>query len=74
MAIVVQVRKDKYNSTAGVDKALKKLKREMVSSGILKELKDRQYFEKPSVKKRKKAAAARSRVAKENKMKDKGIM
>ena len=35
-----------------VEKAIRKLKRKMLREGILKELKQRQFYEKPSAKKR----------------------
>ena len=35
-----------------VEKAIRKLKRKMLREGILKELKRRQFYEKPSAKKR----------------------
>ena len=38
-----------------VEKALKVLKNKLAKSGILKELKARKYYEKPSVKKKRKA-------------------
>ena len=57
-----------------IDRALKTLKRMMASEGILKEVKERRHFVKPSEKKRKKSAQARSRAAKEAKMKDRGLM
>lgn len=72
MSIDIQVKKG--NGAIEIDKALKKLKRIMTSEGILKELKERQYYTKPSERRRKKSAQARSRVAKENRMKDRGIM
>lgn len=42
-----------------VEKALKALKRQMAKEGLLKELKKRQAYEKPSVKRKKKQAEAR---------------
>jgi len=46
----------------GLDRAVKQLKRLMASEGILRELKRRRHYMKPSVKKRKKQAeAARNR-------------
>ena len=69
MSIEVKLKKNE-----NVDKALRKLKRLMASEGILKELKERQYFQKPGDRKRNKQAQARSRVSKENRMKEQGIM
>ncbi len=45
----------------GVDRAIKHLKRKMASEGILRELKRRRHYMKPSVKKRKKSAEAARR-------------
>ena len=57
-----------------IDKVLRQLKRSMDKEGIMRELKERQYYEKPSDKKRKKSARARSRVKKEQRELDRGIM
>lgn len=48
-----------------LDKALRRLKRETMMT--IRELKDRRYFQKPSVKKRIKSMAARKRKAIEEK-------
>jgi len=69
MSIEVTLRKNEH-----IDKALKKLKRVMASEGILREMKERQYFVKPGDKKRKKQAQARQRAAKDARMKEKGLM
>ena len=45
----------------GVDRAIKNLKRKMATEGILRELKRRRHYMKPSVKKRKKSAEAARR-------------
>jgi small subunit ribosomal protein S21 len=45
-----------------VEKALKRLKKMMDREGTMKQLRAGRYFEKPSEKKRKKAARARSRA------------
>jgi len=74
MSIEVTVRKNNYNQGKEVDNALKILKRIMTSEGIIKELKDRRHFVKPSEKKRRKAAEARSRNARENRMRNNGFM
>jgi small subunit ribosomal protein S21 len=42
-----------------VDKALKILKQKMSKEGILQEIKRRRYYEKPSVKRKRKQAEAR---------------
>jgi small subunit ribosomal protein S21 len=41
-----------------VEKALKVLKRNLLREGIFRELKNRRFYEKPSVKKKRKQAAA----------------
>ncbi len=46
-----------------VEKALKRLKKIMDKEGMMKKLRANRYFEKPSEKRRKKAARARSRTA-----------
>ncbi len=45
----------------GVERAVKHLKRKMASEGILRELKRRRHYMKPSVRKRKKQAEAARR-------------
>ena len=42
-----------------VEKALKVLKRQMSKEGLLKELKRKQYYEKPSVRRKRKEKEAR---------------
>jgi small subunit ribosomal protein S21 len=44
-----------------VDQALKVLKREMLQGGLFKEMKKRAYYEKPSVKRKRKQAEARKK-------------
>ena len=51
--------KVKENET--LDNALRRFKRQCVKSGILTELRKREHYEKPSVKRKKKAEAARKR-------------
>ena len=46
-----------------VEKALKILKRQMAKEGLLKELKKRKFYEKPSVKKKRKQQEARKKRA-----------
>ena len=46
------------------DSALRKFKKQCEKAGILSELKKRQHYEKPSVKRKKKEAAARKRLLK----------
>ncbi len=45
----------------GVERAVKHLKRKMASEGILRELKRRRHYMKPSVRRRKKEAEAARR-------------
>jgi small subunit ribosomal protein S21 len=44
-----------------VEKALKVLKRQLAKEGLLKELKRRQFYEKPSVKRKRKQREARKK-------------
>ena len=41
-----------------IEKALKQLKRKLQTEGIMKELKNRRFYEKPSVKKKRKQMEA----------------
>jgi small subunit ribosomal protein S21 len=51
-------------------RALRKFKKKIQEDGILQEVRNREYFEKPSIKRKKAKAAARSRwlkkIAKDN--------
>ena len=60
IVVVIQVRLKRGEA---VEKALKRLKKIMDKEGMMKELRANRYFEKPSEKRRKKSARARSRVA-----------
>ncbi len=44
--------------------AMKRFKKQVEKAGILSELKRREYYDKPSVRKKKKAAASRKRALK----------
>ena len=44
-----------------LDSALRRLKRQCAKSGVLSELRKREHYEKPSVKRKKKSEAARKR-------------
>jgi small subunit ribosomal protein S21 len=46
------------------DVALRRFKKQVEKAGILSELKKRQHYEKPSVQRKKKRAAARKRLLK----------
>jgi len=48
-----------YNNN--VEKALRKLKKKTVESGLLMDVREREQYTKPSAKKRKKQAAAKQR-------------
>ena len=52
----------------GLERAVKHLKRKMASEGILRELKRRRHYMKPSVRKRKKEAEAARRRRKRIRM------
>jgi len=46
------------------ESALRRFKKKCAKAGILSELRKRQFFEKPSIKRKKKALAARKRSVK----------
>ncbi len=48
-----------------VNQAMRRLKKIMQNEGVFKELRDRRYYEKPSMKRKKAKAAARKRHLKE---------
>ncbi len=54
---MVQVREDE-----SFESALRRFKRKCEKAGILTELKKRQHFEKPSVKRKRKAVQARKKI------------
>ncbi|MBD3868359.1 MAG: 30S ribosomal protein S21 [Acidobacteria bacterium] len=64
---LIKVREDE-----SLENALKRFKRKCEKSGILTEIKKRQHYEKPSVKRKRKTLAARKkllkRIAQEKKM------
>lgn len=47
-----------------IDSALKRFKRQCAKSGVLSELRKREHYEKPSVRRKKKSEAARKRKIK----------
>ena len=53
-----------------LDKVLSKFKRQLKEEGTLQELKDRQFFEKPSVTKKKETEAASRRNKRLQKMQE----
>jgi small subunit ribosomal protein S21 len=52
----------------GVERALKTLKRKLAAEGVLRELKVRRHYLKPSIKRRKKQAEAARRRRKRTRM------
>jgi len=66
--------KNQYNGPRGsrvevrdnnINQAMRRLKKILQNEGVFKELRDRRYFEKPSMKRKKARAAARKRWQKE---------
>jgi small subunit ribosomal protein S21 len=51
----------KVHDGESVDRALKAFKKQCEKSGILTEIRKREYYEKPSVKRKKKILAARKK-------------
>ena len=47
-----------------VEKAIRQLKKKVMKEGILKEVKMRQYFEKPTLKRQRKAKEGLKRISK----------
>ena len=47
-----------------IESAIRRFKRKCEKAGVLSEIKKRQHYEKPSVKRKKKALAARKKVLK----------
>ena len=56
---LIKVREDE-----SLENALKRFKRKCEKSGIMTEIKKRQHYEKPSVRKKRKALAARKKLLK----------
>ena len=54
----------KLRDDESLDSALRRFKRKCEKSGILTELKKRQHYEKPSVRRKRKALAARKKLLK----------
>ncbi|MCK4665396.1 30S ribosomal protein S21 [Candidatus Dependentiae bacterium] len=58
-----------------LEKALRKLKRKMGKEGVMTALKNKRYYEKPSVvKRRKKAKAERRRKRTEKRLRERNLM
>ena len=51
----------KVHDGDSIDKSLKQFKKQCEKSGILTEIKKREYYEKPSVKRKRKMIAARKK-------------
>ena len=51
----------KIKDNESLDSALRRVKRQCARSGVLTELRKREHYEKPSVKRKKKSEAARKR-------------
>ncbi|MBO5142570.1 MAG: 30S ribosomal protein S21 [Clostridia bacterium] len=51
----------KVRDNESLDNALKRFKRDCARSGVLQEVRKREHYEKPSVKRKKKSEAARKR-------------
>ena len=51
----------KVKENESLDNALRRFKRQCQKSGVITELRKREYYEKPSVKRKKKSEAARKR-------------
>ncbi|MEI8354833.1 MAG: 30S ribosomal protein S21 [Deltaproteobacteria bacterium] len=54
----------RLKETDSFELALKKFKKQCEKAGVLSEVRKREHFEKPSIKKKKKAIAARKRALK----------
>ena len=65
MTIEVQVRNN------NVEKAIRVLKKKMQKDGLMRELRQRQYDEKPTLKRQRKLKESLRRVAKENRLREK---
>lgn len=51
----------KVKDNESLDSALRRFKRQCAKSGVLQEVRKREHYEKPSVKRKKKSEAARKR-------------
>ena len=65
MTIEVQ---DRNNN---VEKAIRVLKKKIQKDGMMRELRQRQYYEKPTLKRQRKLKESLRRVAKENRLREK---
>ena len=65
MTIEVQVRNN------NVEKAIRVLKKKIQKDCLMRELRQRQYYEKPTLKRQRKLKESLRRVAKENRLREK---
>ena len=65
MTIEVQVRNN------NVEKTIRVLKKKIQKDGMMRELRQRQYYEKPTLKRQRKLKESLRRVAKENRLREK---
>ena len=65
MTIEVQVRNN------NVEKAIRVLKKKIQKDGLMRELRQRQYYEKPTLKRQRKLKESLRRVAKESRLREK---
>ncbi len=56
-----QMAEIRVRENESLDSALRRFKRDLAKSGVLAEVKKRKHYEKPGVRRRKKAEAARKR-------------
>lgn len=55
----------KVGENESLDNALKRFKRQCARSGVLAEVRKREHYEKPSVRRKKKSEAARRKMSRE---------
>ena len=67
MTIEVQVRNN------NVEKAIRVLKKKIQKDGMMRELRQRQYYEKPTLKRQRKLKESLRRVAKETRLREKNL-
>jgi len=61
--VTTNVTEVKVRKGETIDKAIRRLKKKLDREGVLRELRARRHYEKPSEQRRRKAARARSRAA-----------
>ncbi len=65
--VTVQMTTVRVKDGESIEAALKRFKKATEKAGILSEIRKREHYEKPSVKKKKKSIAAKKRAVKKNK-------